>query len=105
MSISHQSDALLAIHPQGDVVSGIIITANSSDFVDNHGLPYDFVSRYFAVWSGVPEDPATGTEAPTDGRCSLFQARPIAVLVHFGQSCWANKHFEVNFSSSNSDSR
>lgn len=34
---------------------GIAITAASD------GQPYDFVSRYFAPWVGVDEDPATGS--------------------------------------------
>lgn len=29
-------------------------------FVDEKGNPYDFVSRCFAPWTGVPEDPVTG---------------------------------------------
>ncbi|CAD5124375.1 unnamed protein product [Dimorphilus gyrociliatus] len=35
-------------------VSGLIITLLSS------GNPYDFISRYFAPWKGIPEDPVTG---------------------------------------------
>lgn len=35
-------------------VSGLIITLLSS------GNLYDFVSRYFAPWKGIPEDPVTG---------------------------------------------
>ncbi|XP_064604700.1 phenazine biosynthesis-like domain-containing protein 1 isoform X2 [Liolophura sinensis] len=30
-------------------------------FVDKDGTPYDFVSRSFAPWTGVPEDPVTGS--------------------------------------------
>lgn len=29
-------------------------------FIDKDGTPYDFVSRSFAPWTGVPEDPVTG---------------------------------------------
>jgi predicted PhzF superfamily epimerase YddE/YHI9 len=46
---------------------GLLITARSD------GAPYDFVSRYFAVPFGVPEDPVTGS-----AHCSLapyWQAR------------------------------
>ncbi len=39
---------------------GLVITARSD------GKPYDFVSRYFAVPFGVPEDPVTGS-----AHCSL----------------------------------
>ena len=34
---------------------GIIITINGS------GTKYDFISRYFAPWVGIPEDPVTGS--------------------------------------------
>jgi PhzF family phenazine biosynthesis protein len=37
------------------VPAGVIITAQSS------GSPFDFVSRYFAVYAGIDEDPVTGT--------------------------------------------
>jgi PhzF family phenazine biosynthesis protein len=33
---------------------GVIVTARGSG-------PYDFVSRYFAPWVGIPEDPVTGS--------------------------------------------
>lgn len=45
-----------------DVV-GVIITLKGSgldDCKDEHNQPYDFVSRYFAPWLGVSEDPVTG---------------------------------------------
>ena len=28
--------------------------------IDKTGKMYDFVSRYFAPWVGIPEDPVTG---------------------------------------------
>jgi len=37
------------------VPSGVIVTAKSS------GSPYHFVSRYFASFAGIDEDPATGS--------------------------------------------
>ena len=39
----------------GDQVRGIIITINGK------GTEYDFISRYFAPWVGIPEDPVTGS--------------------------------------------
>ena len=27
---------------------------------DSEGKSYDFISRYFAAWNGIPEDPVTG---------------------------------------------
>ncbi len=36
-------------------VKGIIVTAKSKEG------PYDFISRYFAPWVGIPEDPVTGS--------------------------------------------
>lgn len=57
---------LAALH-DGSVIKGLIVTlkghltnpAKGTD--DQDGLSkYDFVSRYFAVWNGIPEDPVTG---------------------------------------------
>ena len=42
------------------VPAGVIVTARSS------GSPYHFVSRYFAVYAGIDEDPVTGA-----AHCSL----------------------------------
>jgi predicted PhzF superfamily epimerase YddE/YHI9 len=44
----------------GRLERGVVVTARSD------GKPYDFVSRYFAVPFGVPEDPVTGS-----AHCSL----------------------------------
>ena len=38
-----------------DRVRGVIITTSG------HGSKYDFMSRYFAPWVGIPEDPVTGS--------------------------------------------
>ena len=38
-----------------DQVRGVIIT------LSGHGTKYDFMSRYFAPWVGIPEDPVTGS--------------------------------------------
>jgi PhzF family phenazine biosynthesis protein len=51
--------AVRAVHPHYDLISelsvrGVIVTSRGSG-------EYDFVSRFFAPGSGVPEDPATGS--------------------------------------------
>ena len=46
----------------GDI-SGVGITIKGSEAngsVDKDGRVYDFISRYFAPWLGIPEDPVTG---------------------------------------------
>ena len=47
-------DALLKINTS-DQVRGVIIT------ILGQGTQYDFISRYFAPWVGIPEDPVTGS--------------------------------------------
>ena len=47
-------DALLKINT-ADQVRGVIIT------ILGQGTQYDFISRYFAPWVGIPEDPVTGS--------------------------------------------
>ncbi|KAH9494860.1 hypothetical protein Btru_015844 [Bulinus truncatus] len=47
----------------GDIVKGVGITIKGSvenGCIDLRGNCYDFISRYFAPWLGVPEDPVTG---------------------------------------------
>ena len=44
-------------------MKGVIVTLKGSTdnkCVDKNGKVYDFVSRYFAPWVGIPEDPVTG---------------------------------------------
>ncbi|XP_052263553.1 phenazine biosynthesis-like domain-containing protein isoform X2 [Dreissena polymorpha] len=48
--------ALQASDISGDVM-GVIVTLKGHP--DEHG--YDFFSRYFAPWNGIPEDPVTGS--------------------------------------------
>lgn len=53
---------MILTEPSGRV-KGIIVTLKGSvdnDCVDKNGEQYDFVSRYFAPWNGIPEDPVTG---------------------------------------------
>ena len=55
-------ETVLKVEPDFDAMSdlsfedmiGVIITAAGSS-------PYDFISRFFAPWVGVPEDPVTGS--------------------------------------------
>ena len=44
-------------------IRGVILTLKGSKengCVDDNGEQYDFVSRYFAPWVGINEDPVTG---------------------------------------------
>ena len=48
------------LEPTGSV-RGVIVTVKASDTdIDGNGERYDFMSRYFAPWVGIPEDPVTG---------------------------------------------
>lgn len=40
---------------------GVIVTARADDGARHGNTPYDYVSRFFAPDSGVPEDPVTGS--------------------------------------------
>ena len=51
-SIHPDTTAMLASH--SGKVRGVIITVRGK-------YTYDFVSRYFAPWNGIPEDPVTGS--------------------------------------------
>lgn len=45
-------------------VRGVIVTLQgtvSNGCLDANGTAYDFYSRYFAPWVGIPEDPVTGS--------------------------------------------
>ena len=54
MSLQIDKESLLKIDTS-DQIRGIIITINGT------GTKYDFISRYFAPWVGIPEDPVTGS--------------------------------------------
>ena len=45
-----------ARQPAGMDIRGVIVTARGGA-----GTEYDFLSRYFAPWNGIPEDPVTGS--------------------------------------------
>lgn len=50
--------------PQGQLdVRGVIVTVKGGEelgYSNDQGAPFDFVSRYFAPWMGIDEDPVTG---------------------------------------------
>ncbi|XP_078577930.1 phenazine biosynthesis-like domain-containing protein 2 isoform X3 [Branchiostoma floridae x Branchiostoma japonicum] len=53
---------MMAAHPEE--IRGVLVTLKGSlgnGCVDAEGVQYDFVSRFFDPWSGVPEDPVTGS--------------------------------------------
>jgi predicted PhzF superfamily epimerase YddE/YHI9 len=64
---------LLAIENSG-VIKGVIITLKANEEED-----YDFYSRYFAPWVGIPEDPVTGSAH--------------TVLAPYWQSVYNKHHF------------
>ncbi|GIX90033.1 phenazine biosynthesis-like domain-containing protein [Caerostris extrusa] len=55
------NDAELLSEPTD--ICGIIVTMKGlrDDCVDEEGNGYDFISRYFAPWFGISEDPVTGS--------------------------------------------
>ena len=60
--LSPDFQSMMSAHSSG-VVRGVIVTlqgTESNGCVDSSGAVYDFVSRYFAPWVGIPEDPVTG---------------------------------------------
>ncbi|KAK3592832.1 hypothetical protein CHS0354_019061 [Potamilus streckersoni] len=55
---------LLVAREHTGKIKGVIVTLKGSEnngSFDKHGNVYDFVSRYFAPWVGIPEDPVTGS--------------------------------------------
>lgn len=61
-SISPLIEGFTKVHK--DKLKGVIVTlrgSSSNGCQDQKGQTYDFVSRYFAPWVGIPEDPVTGS--------------------------------------------
>eukprot|EP00056_Hartaetosiga_gracilis_P022403 m.30181 g.30181 ORF g.30181 m.30181 type:complete len:308 (-) comp9620_c0_seq1:33-956(-) len=50
------TEKMMALHTT-DQTRGVIITSNKA----THDNGFDFISRYFAPWNGIPEDPVTGS--------------------------------------------
>ena len=46
---------------QGNHVKGVILTFKVEGNGDTNSKKYNFLSRYFAPWVGIPEDPVTGS--------------------------------------------
>ncbi|XP_013415993.1 phenazine biosynthesis-like domain-containing protein isoform X1 [Lingula anatina] len=62
-SMQPHVDQMIATHNTGRI-KGVIVTLGGSEgngCVDSNGKVYDFVSRYFAPWNGIKEDPVTGS--------------------------------------------
>ncbi|XP_057375505.1 phenazine biosynthesis-like domain-containing protein 1 [Daphnia carinata] len=66
---------LLAVEKNG-MVKGVIVTLQANDKED-----YDFYSRYFAPWVGIPEDPVTGSAH--------------TVLAPYWQTVYNKRHFRA----------
>ncbi|GFU15161.1 phenazine biosynthesis-like domain-containing protein 1 [Nephila pilipes] len=75
---------LLAAEP-GDVI-GVIVTLKGSEknCIDEEGNSYDFLSRFFAPWSGVTEDPVCGS-----AHCVLapYWAKILSKEDFYGRFC------------------
>lgn len=61
-SLKPDCTAMMAA-PNASHVRGVIVTLKGNR--DNGGVgaadrQYDFISRYFSPWNGIPEDPVTG---------------------------------------------
>ena len=54
---------MVSAQASGMDICGVIVTlkgTSDNGCQDNDGCQYDFVSRYFNPWFGIPEDPVTG---------------------------------------------
>ncbi|XP_064639064.1 phenazine biosynthesis-like domain-containing protein isoform X2 [Lineus longissimus] len=61
--LSPPHNLMLHAHNTGKI-KGVIVTLRgdaNNGCTDASGETYDFVSRYFAPWNGIPEDPVTGS--------------------------------------------
>ena len=56
-SLTPDTAKMMSTEQSGDV-KGVILTTSGDP-----GSGYHFVSRYFAPWNGIPEDPVTGNGA------------------------------------------
>ena len=83
---------------KGENVKGVILT-----FKDDSDSQYNFLSRYFAPWVGIPEDPVTGSahtvltpywSSKMEGQKSFLarQCQSVEVTCHY-RSMTANKVF------------
>ena len=58
--ITPDYQALEESDKSGRILEVIFTMKGSDQFKDKHGKAYDFVSRNFSPWVGIPEDPVTG---------------------------------------------
>jgi PhzF family phenazine biosynthesis protein len=86
--VTDSVDSVLAVRPQYDrllrlefgrlPVRGVIVTARAGH------APYersDFVSRYFAPWNGIPEDPVTGAFSGVESQlAAIFHSFSSSLL-------------------------
>ncbi|VDI68885.1 Hypothetical predicted protein [Mytilus galloprovincialis] len=68
-SLRPDTTAMMNAEPTGKVKGVIISLKGTIDngCVDKAGEAYDFISRYFAPWNGIPEDPVTGSAHTVSG--------------------------------------
>lgn len=62
-SLTPDISSMMAAEVTGKV-KGVIVTLKGNTengAVSSDGETYDFISRYFAPWNGIPEDPVTGS--------------------------------------------
>ncbi|XP_038061155.1 phenazine biosynthesis-like domain-containing protein 1 [Patiria miniata] len=63
-SLKPDIGAMMAAPNADNRVKGVVVTLKGNPdngAVDADGKQYDFISRYFAPWNGIPEDPVTGS--------------------------------------------
>lgn len=105
-SIAPNNEALFAVDqsslPQGDRVTGVSV-AVASELAPNDlsaaPLPtapsaggFDFMSRYFTPWNGIPEDPVNGSSHTILGPYFAHRLAKFAP----GASSSDGKHFEAH---------
>lgn len=76
-----------ACDPNSNHVKGVMLTVRGSkenQCVDRDGRVYDFCSRYFAPWVGIPEDPVTGS-----AHCALgpYWSKQLGKTDLYGKLC------------------
>uniref|UniRef100_A0A0K0FIG9 Phenazine biosynthesis-like domain-containing protein n=1 Tax=Strongyloides venezuelensis TaxID=75913 RepID=A0A0K0FIG9_STRVS len=106
LAIKPNYSLMLTLHPNSDFVKGLVVTIKPDNpqeqgFIDKDGKPFDYVSRYFAPWVGINEDPATGSS-----QCALapyFKARLNINGPFYAFQCYPDRgaQFKINFSNDN----
>lgn len=68
-SLKPDTTAMMKAEATGKI-KGVIVTLKGTSIngcVDKSGETYDFISRYFAPWNGISEDPVTGSAHTVSG--------------------------------------